>query len=159
MTAAGAGGGRAASASDLKFAAGTGGKRRKNGKKKEGATLKHLIQSEFWSRTSSFDAGGDDRHELGCYVYYQYGFTKDWALGARLDYFTDLSRKDFFGNSLEYYDLRGILSLTYQPSEFLRFKLNYSYGTEMLDSTELKATNQVELQVTFNLGAHPAHDF
>ncbi len=129
------------------------------GKKKTGPTLKHLIQSEVWSRTSSFNVGGDDRHELGCYVYYQYGFTNEWALGARLDYFTDLSRKDFFGNTQKYYDLRAILSMTFQPSEFLRFKLDYSNGIEILDSTKLQQTNKIELQVTFNLGAHPSHDF
>ena len=129
------------------------------GKKKEGAILKHLVQSEFWTRKATNQNGDIGSNEFGFYLYYQYGFTKEWALGPRLDYFTDLSRKDDLGKSVNYYDVRGVLSLTYQPTEFMRFKLDYSNGIEMVDNSKLQQTNKIELQVTFLLGAHPSHDF
>lgn len=129
------------------------------GKKKNGSTTQHLIQNEIWFRQSSYNAGDSDTREIGSYIYYQYGFTNGWSIGSRLDYYSDLTVEDIFGNKLEHYDIRGVLSLTYQPTEFMRFKLDYSYGIEKQDGKELQQTNMLEFQVTFLLGAHPSHEF
>jgi hypothetical protein len=129
------------------------------GKKKEGSSLKHLIQNEIWFKQTSLDDGSKDRNEIGTYFYYQYGINNDWAIGPRLDYFSDLTREDSAGNSVSHYDVRGVLSLTYKPTEFMRFKLDYSYGFEKEGGMEIQQTNMLEFQITFLLGAHPSHDF
>ncbi len=129
------------------------------GKNRTGSFSKHLIQTETWFKQTSYKANDDRTNEIGSYAYYQYGFNKDWAIGTRVDYYSDLSRENILGNSLKHYALAGTISLTYKPTEYMRFKLDYTYGAERQDGTELQQINQLEFQVTFLLGAHPSHDF
>lgn len=121
-------------------------------------TLKHLIQNEIWLKLTSLNEESNDQHEIGTYLYYQYGINNNWAIGSRLDFFSDLTREDPSGKTISHYDIRGVLSLTYSPSESLRFKLEYSYGFEKESGIELQQTNLLELQIVFLLGTHPTHD-
>ena len=73
------------------------------GKKKAGSSTKHLVQNEVWFKQTSYDTGVDDKKEIGTYFYYECGISNDWAIGSRIDYFSDLTRKDIFGNTLDHY--------------------------------------------------------
>ncbi len=124
-----------------------------------GKTLRWLLQGELWLRhlRSSTNLLQKD---LGSYIYSQYGFNKNWFLGIRFDAFNELTRTSALTGQREKNITYGIVpTATYASSEFSKFRLAYNYYEER-ELSETKFTDhRIELQSTFILGAHPAHDF
>ncbi len=98
--------------------------------------------------------------DLGGYLYPQYGFDETWSLGIRLDVFNELTRTSALTGQREKNINYGIVpTLTYRSSEFAKFRLAYGYhGERELSETQF-TDHVIELQATFIMGAHPAHDF
>ncbi len=127
-------------------------------KLKQEKTLVALLQAEVWHRRQK-PQGAEAERSLGAYVFPQYGFSPEILLGVRYDYLTVLSLKDVTGKKIANAETAIVPTLTYKPSEFSTFRL----GWTKLDKTQQGAadvTHQyAEVQATFILGAHPAHDF
>jgi hypothetical protein len=85
----------------------------------------------------------------GSYLYGQYDWTKRWAAGMRYDW-TELPTTTGHEWALSPY-------LQFRPSEFLRFRLQYKRS----DGVGLVAhdANELFLQGTFIMGAHPTERF
>src|SRR5215813_3112476 len=85
----------------------------------------------------------------GFYLYGQYDWTKRWAAGLRYDW-SELLTATGHAWALSPY-------LQFRPSEFLRFRMQYkySYGIGLL----ARDANELFLQGTFIMGAHPTERF
>jgi hypothetical protein len=85
----------------------------------------------------------------GCYGFAQYQLNRNWYLGGRYDYseFPDLL------NAVNEKAWSAIL--TYYPSEFMSYRLQYK-STERSYASKL---NGLFLQLQFNIGPHGAHEF
>ena len=79
--------------------------------------------------------------------------------GIRLDYYSILTLKDVTGSDIPNYELGIVPTLTYKASEFSSFRAAYSYGRVSQKGSEESRSDAFEVQTTFMLGAHPAHDF
>jgi hypothetical protein len=86
----------------------------------------------------------------GYYVYGQYDWTKRWAAGLRYDW-SELPTEQGDGWAISPY-------LTFKPSEFLRFRVQYKHseGTGPVLASD---ADEVFLQGTFIIGAHPTERF
>jgi hypothetical protein len=101
---------------------------------------------------SAADAGpGGDRHfnRWGGYLYTQYDLDRRWAAGLRGDW-TQTPTAPGHEWAVSPY-------LQFKPSEFLRFRVQYKH-TEGTGSLE-RSVNEVLLQGSFILGAHPTERF
>jgi hypothetical protein len=101
---------------------------------------------------SAADAGpGGDRHldRWGAYLYGQYDLDRRWAAGLRGDW-TQVPTAPGHEWALSPY-------VQFKPSEFLRFRVQYKHtdGTGSVD----RSVNEVLLQGSFILGAHPTERF
>jgi hypothetical protein len=85
----------------------------------------------------------------GGYLYGQWDFTRRWALGLRGDW-TELAVERGREWAVSPY-------LQFKPSEFLRFRVQYKH-TEGAGAVE-RVANEIFLQGTFILGAHPTERF
>jgi hypothetical protein len=107
----------------------------------------------IWSRRTT-DQSTLDR--FGWYTYVEVQPFRRWAGGVRYDN-TELLQDPGREWAVEPY-------LTFMPSEFLRFRLAYKH-TNRSDNHPLavslgrRSFDEVLLQATFLLGAHPAHPF
>ncbi|HEY3067554.1 MAG TPA: hypothetical protein VGL09_17305 [Methylomirabilota bacterium] len=92
-----------------------------------------------------------DRHldRWGAYAYAQYDFTRRWAAGLRGDW-TELPVERGSEWAISPY-------AQFKPSEFLRFRLQYKH-TEGRGAVE-RVANELFLQGSFILGAHPTERF
>jgi len=79
----------------------------------------------------------------GYYVYAQYDWTRRWAAGLRWDW-TESPTESGHEWALSPY-------LQFKPSEFLRLRVQYKHS----DGTIGRAANELFLQGSFILGAHP----
>jgi hypothetical protein len=106
---------------------------------------KVLIEDEDGSRLRT-------QERYGWYTYAELRPWERWASGLRFDWtqFPDTPGHEW---ALGPY-------VSFMPSEFLRFRLGYKY-TDYSEATTFGSTNASEVlfQVTFILGAHPAHPF
>jgi hypothetical protein len=104
--------------------------------------------------------------DYGLYSQLSYGFKKGWVGGARVDYVTgergDYEKRDLLfdgeelgGDPLRARRWRLSPSLTWYPTEFSKFRLQYNYD----DRRGVGVDHSVWLQVEFVLGAHAAHKF
>lgn len=112
-----------------------------------------LIQSEAWMK---FEGGNTS---LGLYVYPQHHLGANFYLGARFDYLSILNLKDGLGLPRKNFQMAVVPTVTWQPSEFARFRLAYTWQGNFQDTTYLSTESHLQFQTTFILGAHPAHDF
>jgi hypothetical protein len=127
-------------------------------------------QTEYLFR--DYEAGPDDINgiaasrpkDFGFYSQILYGFTYRWVAGFRLDYANSSGAGDAvpFLTTLAQRDLvdeRWRLSpnLTFYPSEFSKFRLQYNL--DFADSRGREAVHGVFLQAEFNIGEHGAHAF
>jgi len=94
-------------------------------------------------------AGDHQLDRWGGYLYAQYDFDRHWAAGLRGDW-TELPTARGHEWALSPY-------LQFKPSEFLRFRVQYK-RTEGTGSVE-QVANEIFLQGTFILGAHPTERF
>ena len=109
--------------------------------------------------------------DYGFYAQLLYGFRKGWVAGVRFDYVTGergdyenagLLLADNLGggtpvgrDSLRNQHWRVSPNLTWYPSEFSKFRLQYNYD----DRRDLGVDHSLWLQFEFLLGAHAAHKF
>jgi hypothetical protein len=126
---------------------------------RDGRVLPFFLQSEVWLRELKPREGATSR-SLGFYVFPQVHVIQDVHLGLLYDGYTVLNLKDVLGKDVDNYDQGIGPSLTWKPSEFATFRANYTW---MLTNPDGKATrlgnSYAEVQTTFILGAHPAHEF
>ena len=93
--------------------------------------------------------GGQVINNKGFYGYGQYQLNRNWYIGARYDYseFPDLL------NNIYEKAWSGIL--TYYPSEFMTYRLQY----KDIDRSYASKLHELWFQVIFNIGPHGAHEF
>jgi hypothetical protein len=104
-------------------------------------------------------AAGDAETTLGGYAFLQYGVTPRFYVGVRGDGYSVLTLEDAGGNAVENGTYALVPTLTFRPSEFSTFRLSYTYEHDKPAAEPAERKQAVEFQVTFILGAHPAHDF
>jgi len=128
-------------------------------KAREGKLLRWLIQSEVFLQTQA-TPGAARSEKAGLYVYPQYGLSERLSFGMRLDGFSHLNLKfESNGEKRNDLDYAVVPTITYKPSEFSTLRLAYSHEVDTTQGTGDKLDRQVQLQFTYLLGAHPAHDF
>lgn len=91
------------------------------------------------------------RDSHGYYVWAEVQPWKRWAFGARYDW-TELPSEPGREWAIEPY-------VAFMPSEFLRFRLGYKHTDRSGFETGPTTLEELFLQATFILGAHPAHPF
>ncbi|HBI23719.1 MAG TPA: hypothetical protein DDX84_05875 [Nitrospiraceae bacterium] len=97
--------------------------------------------------------------DWGFYTQILYGFTAGWAAGLRYEYATGSGESIGGRNNDSFRDDRSRFSplLTWMPTEFSRFRIQYNYDrSEYLNDKE---AHSVWLGIEFMYGAHPAHSF
>ncbi|HYX36988.1 MAG TPA: hypothetical protein VE954_28135 [Oligoflexus sp.] len=125
---------------------------------REAGVLQYLVQSEIWHRTLTPD-GGTSEETLGAYVLPQYAFDAQLSLGILIDYLSVLSLKDAAGNTVDNSILGVVPTLTYKASEFSTLRVAYNHSQTQREDQADSTEKRLELQATFIMGAHPAHDF
>ena len=121
-------------------------------------TLLFLLQSEAWFRTKQA-LHGDKEQSLGAYVYPQHALREDLFFGSRFDYYSILTLKDVTNKDIDNATYAIVPTLTYKASEFATLRIAYNYEWSKMASQEDKQNQKLEMQATFIMGAHPAHDF
>jgi hypothetical protein len=119
-------------------------------KQREGKTLKWLVQSEVYYQEQNQRATSTQRAG-GVYVFPEYGLDAQWSIGLRGDYY-----KQMKSNGEKTW--AAVPAITLRPSEFSTWRLAYSHEITDRTGDDLK-DRQIQLQFTYHLGAHPAHDF
>ena len=127
-------------------------------KKRNGRTLTYLLQSETWLREEKRKNSETERI-LGGYVYAQYGINANWQIGLRLDALTVLSQENALGEKEDNLNFAWVPTLTYRSSEFATFRLAYNNKRDSVNNKTVNEDSYIQFQVTFILGAHPAHTF
>ena len=127
-------------------------------------------QTEYLHR--NYDAGPDNVNgiaasrlkDFGFYTQLLYGFTYRWVAGFRVDYANSSGGGDAapFLMTLAQRDLVGERwrfspNMTFYPSEFSKFRLQYN--ADFADSRGREAVHGVFLQMELNIGEHGAHAF
>lgn len=118
-----------------------------------------LVQGEVYSAQNdiydSTTGTGSRNDSFGAYLFAQWQFNKNWYAGIRGDY-TEFPNSDIYGPS----DSEWAVSpyLTWYPAEFLRLRLEYQHN--QFDTSAGSFDNdELMLQFTFVLGAHPPHPY
>ena len=111
---------------------------------------------------SSCNGGVTDAYrsaQYGGYAQGVYQFMPRWRAGYRYDWLNpgthDFGANDANLTRANYKPVRHSLMFDYSPSEFTRFRLQYSKGRAMQGQDE----NQWFVQYIYSLGAHGAHAF
>ena len=125
---------------------------------REGQQLTYLFQSEIWYRARTV-AGADAEKTLGMYFYPQCALSPQLSLGVRLDFYSVLNLKDAVGENVTNIDYGLVPTLTYKASEFSTIRVSYDYLGSYRSGRQVGAQKIFEIQATFILGTHPAHDF
>jgi hypothetical protein len=127
-------------------------------------------QTEYLHR--NYNAGPDNVNgipasrlkDYGLYSQITYGFVYRWVAGFRVDYvnssggapampfITTLAQQDLVGERW-----RLSPNMTFYPSEFSKFRLQYN--VDFADSRGREAVHGVFLQMELNIGEHGAHSF
>lgn len=104
--------------------------------------------------------------DWGIYSQLMWGFARPWVLGLRFDY-ANGQRDSYTATTIPSYDSlddptrgqrgRASVNLTYFPSEFSKFRLQYNYDrSRFIDGGD---AHSVFLQFEILFGAHGAHKF
>ena len=95
----------------------------------------------------------------GLYVQGVYGFRPRWQLGVRYDALG--LTNEVSGDIDERFDAsdRWSAVLTWTPTEFSRFRMQYSYADILSEAGESETFNTIWLQFLMSLGTHGAHRF
>lgn len=125
---------------------------------RDGETLTTLLQSEAWLRTRNVSKGDEER-VFGAYLLPQYAISSSVFLGTRFDYYSILSLKDVAVQPIGNREIAVVPTITYKVSEFSMLRMAYSYVSSKQDGKEEQKSQKIEVQATFMMGAHPAHDF
>ncbi len=126
---------------------------------RQGRVLKYHLQSEIWYERINPQVT-EARERVGAYFFPEYGLDEQWSAGLRLDLFSDLSRRFVTtGERQENLDVTFIPTLTFRHSEFALFRLAYAYDLRTAQGESDRRHQELQLQLTFILGDHPAHEF
>jgi hypothetical protein len=128
------------------------------GKWRSGKTLVFMAQGEVWHRSLEPEASGREE-SLGAYLIPQLALTELWLLGIRFDYFTILNFRDAVGKRVPNHEFGVVPTLTLKPSEFSTVRLALNHSRKETSDASASSRSVVEIQTTFTLGAHPAHEF
>ncbi len=120
--------------------------------------LNLLVQGEVWHRTKK-PKDAEAENTLGLYVMPQYAIDSQVFVGLLMEYYSVLSLKDVVGKSINNTNIGFVPTLTYKASEFSSLRLAYNRSTYHRADQDDKIEQRVEVQATFMIGAHPAHDF
>ena len=125
---------------------------------RDAGVLNLLLQGELWHRKQKpKDAAAENT--LGAYVMPQYAIDSQIFVGLLVEYYSVLSLKDAIGNAVDNSNIGFVPTLTYKASEFSSLRLAYNRSTSHRADQDDKVEQRLELQATFMIGAHPAHDF
>jgi hypothetical protein len=129
-------------------------------KKREGKTLRRLIQTEWYHRlqSSSYLPLSED---FGGYLFYSQSIDDSGGLsvGVRLDAYSNLSLRFLNGEAKSNLDYALVPNLSYRASEFSTFRFTYGYAVDTRQGEDPRVEQKIELQLIALFGAHPAHDF
>jgi hypothetical protein len=120
--------------------------------------LDFLVQAEVWQRTMKPKTGVEER-AVGAYIFPQYGLTSQIQAGVLLDYFTITTLKDIAGSRVANSEQRVVPTVTYKASEFSSLRVAYDWSVAKQANQRDEETQEIQLQATFMIGAHPAHEF
>lgn len=95
----------------------------------------------------------------GLYVQGSYGFAQRWRAGLRYDVLGLTNKVDGGANDYFTSSDRWTTALTWTPTEFSRFRLQYARSDILLQTGEREDFDAFWLQFLMSLGAHGAHDF
>jgi hypothetical protein len=117
-----------------------------------------LAQAEFfWAANDIEDSdfGTFRNNSFGFYAFAQYQWLKDWYAGVRYDQTEFPSVEDHAPGDMDW-----AISpyITWYPAEFLRLRLEYQHRDFEIDGVGDDEDN-ILFQVTFVIGAHPAHPY
>ena len=120
--------------------------------------LNYLLQGELWHRSFTPSQGEEER-SLGAYLIPQYALSSSFQMGLPIDYFTVLSLKDISGKRINNSESRISPTFTYKASEFSSLRAAYEWSLVRKANTSNKVSQSLQTQVTYIIGAHPAHEF
>lgn len=128
-------------------------------KKREARHVAHLFQSEMWYQNLK-NAIGEVTEQAGVYFFNNLAFNQHWSMGARLDMYKDFSITNALsGKKLNNISYGGMVQAGYRSSEFARFTAALSHEFYREEGLTLSRDTRFQLQLTFIIGSHPAHDF
>jgi len=128
-------------------------------KQRRGKLLRWLTQTEAYYQEQAGGASSNLK-QVGAYHLTQYGLNENWYLGLRLDAFSELSKKFVTtGERRKDFDYAIVPILTWKPSEFSTFRFSYTFDVDTTQGDSDKQNHLAQVQLSFILGAHPAHDF
>lgn len=117
-----------------------------------------LYRSFFW-RTEAFYRRPfntpENLNARGFYSFLQYQSGRRWYWGVRLDWAQEPENNALVPGKI-YHQVVYSGMLTFTPSEFSRFRLQYRHTD---DNAGTGAIKEVLFQVNFSIGAHGAHPF
>jgi hypothetical protein len=122
------------------------------GKIRDATNLLWLFQMEAYGRTLR-PTGGALSRSFGTYIFLQRHLLGDLYLGLRWDGFSVHTSPQ---SNLDY---SWIPTFTYKHSEFAQFRAAYQWDFEKRGSITKSTNRAFQVQATFFLGDHPAHDF
>jgi hypothetical protein len=106
-----------------------------------------FLQAEVMYGKKDGDEGMDTATAFGGYLLGQQQLHKNWYTGLRLDYTQDINDSSQAMWGVSPY-------ITWNWSEFLRFRVQYQYR-----DGDVPSENLLFFQVTWVFGAHPAHPY
>lgn len=127
-------------------------------KKMTAKTLDFLFQSEIWYRNANSDETAR-LEDIGAYFFPQTALSDRLFAGLRLDLFQELARNDENGNAQGNFNYALVPTLTFNNSEFTKFRLAYTYDVRTYEGQSDEVNQMIEVQLIAILGAHPAHSF
>lgn len=104
---------------------------------------------------SATGLSAENLRDWGFYSQLLWGFRPQWVIGLRGDYVDGNSGAADLADVFRGERMRVAPNLTWYPSEFTKFRLQYNYDDGELIGTQ----HSVWLQMEFLLGAHAAHKF
>jgi len=125
---------------------------------RDGKTLRWLVQSEVWIRFQKPHLLETSK-ELGGFVFLQRALSSQWFLGVRLDGLSNLGLENAQGDSIPNLEWTVNPQLSFEASEFAKLRASYSIESQAQRGASTRWGHRVVCQITFLLGAHPAHEF
>lgn len=125
---------------------------------RQAGILTFLLQGEGWQRTKKPQLGDEER-AVGAYLFPQYALGATVQAGVLLDYYTVPTLKDIAGIKIVNSESHVVPTITYKASEFSSMRLAYDWSVAKQDRQPDRKNQAIQVQATFMIGAHPAHDF
>jgi hypothetical protein len=128
-------------------------------KQRKARYVSYLLQSEFWYQ--SIEASNSSMTEqAGLYIFNKIAMNQNINFGARLDMYKDFTTTNAIsGKKLNNISYGGTVQSTYISSEFARFTAALAHEFTREEGLTHSRDTRFQLQLTFIMGSHPAHDF